>query len=68
MPRSGKRRHLPDFGIVEALPYFAGSSFAEDENKEEGGDKGDTGKEGKGSSCLEITNKEEEELVTKQQR
>ena len=63
MPRSCERRHLPDFGIVEALPCLAASSFAEDENKEERGDKGDTGKEGKGSSCLEITNKEEEELV-----
>ena len=62
MPRSCERRHLPDFGVVEALPCFAASSFAEDENKEERGDKGDTGEEGKGSSCLEITNKEEEEL------
>ena len=52
MPRSCERRHLPDFGVVEALPCFAASSFAEDENKEERGDKGDTGKEGKGSSCL----------------
>ena len=66
MQRSCERRHLPDFGVVEALPCFAGSSFAEDENKEERGDKGDAGKEGKGSSCLEIANKEE--LVTKQQR
>ena len=50
MPRSCERRHLPDFGVVEAVPCFATSSFAEDENKEERGDKGDTGKEGKGSS------------------
>ena len=66
MQRSCERRHLPNFGVVEALPCFAGSSFAEDENKEERGDKGDAGKEGKGSSYLEIANKEE--LVTKQQR